>query len=353
MKQFYKVSILMAITFLNYTAYTIAIHGAKPTNENTEKTESKSMAKIGIGKAAAGPKKSGPAGAAALGSMMAEGSQSSDSGGSGGGSGSGSSSTPTTPPTTPTTAPADQTGQQYAAAPNTGVPTTVSMPTPPTMPTPPADVENTDKKTEDTSEKKSHDDLKNNDPTKNEDTKIPVELMDQNIKNITNEKDVLDKLEEINELDLHNKNIMSKTSLDLLFNNFIYFKDFIVQNFEKNKLIALFIQFIDQIYPAEHAKVISIENNIKNTASSSDIENKNQDQEESPVIPTPTTNIMPNQAVDTNNQQNQYPDYAQNQDMGYEDQDQHDAAQQSDNEETNYQDYSNDDMDMDDDYMAQ
>jgi len=46
--------------------------------------------------------------------------------------------------------------------------------------------------------------------------------------------------------------------MDQLFNNFVYFKDFIVKNFEKDKMLRLAVEFVNQIYPKETLSSVTV-----------------------------------------------------------------------------------------------
>lgn len=290
-------------------------------------------------KALVGPggKKDGKSQAGGMAAMagMASSQDSGDSSGSGSSGGSGDSTTPTTP-TTPTTSPAaDQSGQQYAAAPNTGVPTSVAAPTAATSTTPttPADAaattadKSTDKSADKTGDKpadktvdKDKTEDKNTDsssPSHNEE--IPAEDQDT----------ILEKIQEINAKDNSMQNILSQSSMDLLFNNFVYFKDFIVQNFTKDKMLSLCIEFINQIYPSEHVKVISMDKSdqpaINNSSDnsgqisdykknqsgeqkqSSDQDDAEQQSDQMPQDQTPPVQQMHDQDADQSGQSEEMP----------------------------------------------
>lgn len=282
MKNIKKISVLMAIfttTGLSHLIARPSASNAATNNSQGSQSHTINPTKAIAGAALVGPgggsgDKSKTAGAAALGSMASQSSGDSSGSGSSGGS-SGSSGAPTTPPAPATPAPNDQSGQQYAQAPVTGVPTTVPNATPATTPvndvttaTPAAvdkknDQDNhTEKKDEEKTEKKAEE---------NKDTTI----IDSDNSVIEDQDAILEKIKEINHKDDIAHQALNQASMDLLFNNFLYFKDFIVQNFSKDKMLNLCIEFINQIYPSEHVKVISM-NNItppstpSDTASTSD-----------------------------------------------------------------------------------
>lgn len=278
MKNIKKISVLMAIFTTTGLSHLIARPSA--SNATTNNSQSSQPHTINPTKAIAGAALIGPgggsrdksktAGAAALGSMASQ--SSGDSSGSGGsGSSTGSSGAPTTPPTpTPTTpAPNDQSGQQYAQAPVTGVPTTVPNATSAT--TPVSDVTTTTATPAAVDKKNDQDNNTEKKAEENKDTTI----IDGNNSVIKDQDAILEKIKEINHKDDIAHQALNQASMDLLFNNFLYFKDFIVKNFSKDKMLNLCIEFINQIYPSEQVKVISM-NNItppstpSDTASTSD-----------------------------------------------------------------------------------
>lgn len=71
-----------------------------------------------------------------------------------------------------------------------------------------------------------------------------------------NTQDILQKLASINNMDVENINAVEDSSYSLLFNNFVNFKNFIVNNFSKSKFQKLCKEFIDQIYPEDDTDVI-------------------------------------------------------------------------------------------------
>lgn len=244
------------------------------------------------------------AGPAAVASMAANSQNSSSDGSSGSGGSSGSSgssgsggssegstpSTSSTTPTTPTTP--DQSGQQYNQAPSTGVPTSIpttstaevtanptsSIQTPATPPattaTPPATTATpTPTHANDVIEI-----TKNNSHDTNDTNETQVIIPDQ--------QEIIAKIKAIDDTDNHAQFILSQASMSLLFNNFVYFKDFLVNNFSKDKMLSLCIEFINQIYPAEHIKVMSIQDTTtKNTPIDTTDEHKNDDNNNS--LPNP------------------------------------------------------------------
>jgi hypothetical protein len=73
---------------------------------------------------------------------------------------------------------------------------------------------------------------------------------------LENTNDILQKLASINNMDVQNINAVEDSSYSLLFNNFVNFKNFIVNNFSKSKFQKLCKEFIDQIYPEEDTDMI-------------------------------------------------------------------------------------------------
>ncbi len=278
MKNIKKISVLMAIfttTGLSHLIARPSSSNAATNNSQGSQSHTINPTKAIAGAALVGPGGSGDksktAGAAALGSMASQSSGDSSGSGSSGGS-TGSSGAPTTPPTPATPAPNDQSGQQYAQAPVTGVPTTVPNATPTTTPisdattaTPAAvDKKNDqDNHTEKKAEEKAEE---------NKDTII----IDGDNSVIEDQDAILEKIKEINHKDDIAHQALNQASMDLLFNNFLYFKDFIVQNFSKDKMLNLCIEFINQIYPSEHVKVISM-NNITPPSTPSDAASTSND----------------------------------------------------------------------------
>jgi len=185
------------------------------------------------------------AGAGAAAGMMSGGGSSSGSGGSGGGSGSGSSTTPTTP-ALPT---ADAPNQQYSPGVNTGVPTTVNSSNSIAAQVATAAAAATPATPDATAAKKDEKDAT---------TQLADELTAKRDEDtIVDEKELLDK---INAISVHDEKIgmlLTQDSMKLLFNNFVYFKDFIVRNFTKEKMLSLAAEFIDQIYPVDKVKIIN------------------------------------------------------------------------------------------------
>lgn len=79
------------------------------------------------------------------------------------------------------------------------------------------------------------------------------------IQTIAPDKDeILNQLKAIDSINNKFHAIISSSAMDQLFNNFVYFKNFLVQNFPKEKMMALATEFINQIYPAEHTPAITI-----------------------------------------------------------------------------------------------
>jgi hypothetical protein len=169
-------------------------------------------------------------GMAAAAGMASQNSQDSASGGS-------SPSSAATPAATnpmPTGAP---TSEQQAAAPmaNTNVPTSINnqanQPTKPDVNSPQADQINPNDKVETPEQEQAEQDRKTIAPDQDE---------------------ILEQLKTIDLADNKVHSLLSMAAMDQLFNNFVYFKNFIVQNFAKDKMMRLAVEFISQIYPKEH-----------------------------------------------------------------------------------------------------
>jgi hypothetical protein len=277
MKNIKKISILMAIFTAGHMSHLIARPGMQggSTHESGSSDHNIDPSKAIAGKALIGPGgKSGKSDMGGMAMMAGMASQDSDdSGGSGSSGGSGGSGAPTTPTTPTTPPPADLSGQQYAAAPNTGVPTSTpsAASSPTTATTPDASTTAPDKAATDKSEHKDKD--KKTDTDKNKEHSV-----EEDQKNIIEDQGaILEKIKEINVKDDRIHYSLSQASMDLLFNNFVYFKDFIVTNFTKDKMLTLCTEFINQIYPNEHVKVISM-NNSEIHAPISNSENQEQEQ---------------------------------------------------------------------------
>jgi hypothetical protein len=274
MKNIKKISVLMAIFTTTGLSHLIA----RPTGNNPATNSSQSHTtnpkKAIAGAALVEPSggtgnKSKTAGAAALGSMASQ--SSGDSGGSGGSSGSSGAQTPTPTPTPTTPTPNEQSGQQYAQAPVTGVPTTVSNATPATTP-----VSDPTTATPAIVDKKN--DQENNTEKKAEENKETT-LSDGGNSVIEDQDAILEKIKEINHKDDIAHQALNQASMDLLFNNFLYFKNFIVKNFSKDKMLNLCIEFINQIYPSEQVKVISMNNSTTQKTPSQTPSTSNNTQE--------------------------------------------------------------------------
>lgn len=87
----------------------------------------------------------------------------------------------------------------------------------------------------------------------------PAELIAHDKKTIAPDKDeILKKLKMIEQIDSKTNILLSEKSLDQLFNNFVYFKNFIVTNFSKDKMLSLCTELINQIYPKEVTPIITM-----------------------------------------------------------------------------------------------
>lgn len=78
----------------------------------------------------------------------------------------------------------------------------------------------------------------------------------EDLKTIPSDRDEI--LEQLKIIDLEDRNthtLLNLDSMNQLFNNFVYFKDFLVKNFSKDKMLRLAVEFINQIYPVEHAAI--------------------------------------------------------------------------------------------------
>lgn len=262
----------------------------------------KNPSKVIAGKALIGPSegsKAGKEGMAMMAGMAAQNSDDSDGSGSSGGSG--DSGAPTTPTNPTTPSPSDVSGQQYAAAPNTGVPTTnnsSATATTPTSATTSTTDTDKDKKTDTDNKDKNKKADADTDKNKKEEKNNTIEL-DQNT--VVEDQDaILEKIKEINDKDAKNQLDLTQASMSLLFNNFVHFKDFIVQNFTKDKILSLCNELIDQIYPSDQVKVISMnKSNVQTSGNKAqDTQEQNHEQEQAPkdnqmMQPAQEENQMP------------------------------------------------------------
>jgi len=188
--------------------------------------------------------------AAAMGAMASGGQNSGGSGSSGSGSGSSDPSTPSTPAPTPAASPVG-----VGPSANSGAPTSVPSSTPssnsatPASDTPSADNTNTEKSADKTADTTSTDvDKKTPDAT----------LLEENKTTITDDQaDILAKLQSIDMQDKKNHMLLTLDSMNQLFNNFVYFKDFIIHNFSKDQMLSLCTELINQIYPVSQLPAIS------------------------------------------------------------------------------------------------
>jgi len=138
---------------------------------------------------------------------------------------------------------------------------------------------------------------------------------------IPDQNEILHKLKVINTINDKNTNLISESSLAQLFNNFVYFKNFIVSNFEKDKIMKLAQEFINQIYPQENISSITIATTNKSASTESS-------QKPTPVTPAPTATYQENtyeatpEANINMNEEQSYPDETfqeYNQDEFYQD----------------------------------
>ena len=78
----------------------------------------------------------------------------------------------------------------------------------------------------------------------------------EDLQTIPSDRDEI--LEQLKTIDLEDRNthtLLNLDSMNQLFNNFVYFKDFLIKNFSKDKMLRLAVEFINQIYPVEHAAI--------------------------------------------------------------------------------------------------
>jgi len=102
---------------------------------------------------------------------------------------------------------------------------------------------------------------------------------------LQNTQDILQKLASINNMDVENINAVEDSSYSSLFNNFVNFKNFIVNNFSKSKFQKLCKEFIDQIYPEDDTDIIDFGASVITPE---------------PVVTTSTTTQTTTVSIDTN-----------------------------------------------------
>ncbi|MBP6869835.1 hypothetical protein KBC04_03060 [Candidatus Babeliales bacterium] len=107
-------------------------------------------------------------------------------------------------------------------------------------------------------------------------------LIEENKKTIVQDQDqILKTLKTIEVQNNQTQARFSESAMDQLFNNFVYFKNFIVENFTKENMLHLCVEFIDQIYPKQ--TVAAAPNLIKETSQvqqNQPVTNSNSSQEE-------------------------------------------------------------------------
>lgn len=132
---------------------------------------------------------------------------------------------------------------------------------------------------------------------------------------IPDQETILKTLQDINNQDAQNHMLLNEHSMSQLFNNFVYFKNFIVENFTKEKMIRLCIEFINQLYPKETVvadQTIQNISTISENSSTQDTEPEtidNSQQEEQAQDSSQDTSIE-----NDNTQQNNLQDETQDQD---------------------------------------
>ena len=95
---------------------------------------------------------------------------------------------------------------------------------------------------------------------KSNEKKFQESLIARDKKTMAPDQDkILNRLRNINIQDEKIHYLLTQNSMDQLFNNFIYFKNFIVDNFDKDKMIHLATEFINQLYPNENIPTINMQ----------------------------------------------------------------------------------------------
>lgn len=119
------------------------------------------------------------------------------------------------------------------------------------------------------------------------------------------QENILKTLKAIDIQDAHNKMLLTQSSMDQLFNNFIYFKSFIVENFTKEKMLHLCVEFIDQIYPKETVIAANIlkETSQASSKNSNESDSSQNIKEEPSNIQTEVqSNMVTNEPIDNSEQ---------------------------------------------------
>ena len=161
-----------------------------------------------------------------------------------------------------------------------------------------------DKQTETNSEKQE---IENANDSSTEKEKQTLE----DLKTIpSDQEEILEQIKTINLQDSATHSLLTMASMDQLFNNFVYFKEFIVKNFEKNKMLRLAIEFINQIYEKENIPTITLKSSTTPSPDSKNSVNPVPTPEESTPQATEPTDVEYPQYDELNNfNQAEYEEY--------------------------------------------
>ena len=158
-----------------------------------------------------------------------------------------------------------------------------------------------------------------------------IEIIEQDKKaEIPDQATILKTLQAIDAQSTQNHMLLTQSSMDQLFNNFIYFKNFIVENFTKEKMLQLCIEFIDQIYPKGTVvapniiQETSLTQRKSQDTSSDDTTDNNENESDNPMDSTfnqyqytPDNTTESDQSYQDMNNDNQNTDDAQDINQGY------------------------------------
>ncbi|MBV8660520.1 MAG: hypothetical protein JO129_00015 [Candidatus Dependentiae bacterium] len=132
--------------------------------------------------------------------------------------------------------------------------------------------------------------------------------LEEDKKNIAPDQDkIVQQIKDIDSQDNEAHHLLKTDDLNQLFNNFVYFKNFIVHNFDKDKIVRLCIEFINQIYPETHKKTITVAAEKSTTTTKHEEHHVEQ-------MPTPAAEPS-NQQQDESSDQGSQPDQSNQSDQ--------------------------------------
>jgi len=123
---------------------------------------------------------------------------------------------------------------------------------------------------------------------------------------VHDQEDILKVLKTIDLHDAKTHMLLTQDSMNQLFNNFVYFKDFLVHSFSKQKMLKLCIEFLNQIYPQENLPIMQMKSSEAHEDTNSTTENAattENSSEENNETNTPTTTTTPTPEVSTSTEQ--------------------------------------------------